>query len=78
VFAGPVLWTAKRPATTHNQTAKDWTSGCGCIDFENFRLPVAAFSGNHTTDEDRLQSVATGFFGSLSEDIEKKLYSMYL
>jgi hypothetical protein len=72
VFAGPVLWTAKRPATAHNRTARDRTSGCSCVDFKTLRLPVAAFSGNHKTDEDRLQSVATGLFGSLLEDVEKK------
>ena len=40
------------------------------------RPPVAAFSGNHATDKDQLQLVATGLSGSLSEDWEK-IYHMY-
>jgi hypothetical protein len=43
VFKGPVHRTGKRPATQHNWTRKDWTSGCGCINPSVFRLPVATF-----------------------------------
>ena len=43
MFAGPVHWTGKKAEIELNPTAKDWTTGCGCTNSENFWLPVATF-----------------------------------
>ena len=46
VFAGPVCWTKKMTKSELNPTAKYWTTGCGCPNFEIFRLPVVTFVEN--------------------------------
>ena len=43
VFTGPVHWTEKKTETELNPTAKDWTTGFGCTNSENFWLPVVRF-----------------------------------
>jgi hypothetical protein len=57
VFEGPVHRTGKRPATQHNRTGKDWTSGCGCVNPSVLRLPVATLRPKGATGK---KPVATG------------------
>jgi hypothetical protein len=58
VFAGSVDRTEKKTETGPNATEIDRTSGCGCVDPETFRLPVAAFDVIY---KDRRKPVHTGY-----------------